>query len=90
MATFKKPISNRHMIQNLISIFKLNVLEIFLLFSSMVDRRDFSEAKLSPEMEGITQAFTYGRDAESFGTEDACAPLRSKCLELQNKKQKYY
>ena len=56
----------------------------------MVDRRDFSEAKLSPEMDGITQAFTYGRDAESFGTEDACAPLRSKCVELQNKKHKNY
>jgi hypothetical protein len=54
-----------------------------LFSSSLVGRRDFSETKLSPEMDGVTQAFIFGRDAERFGKEDACAPLRTKCFELQ-------
>jgi hypothetical protein len=56
----------------------------------MVTRRDFSETKLTPEMDGITQAFNYGQEAEMFGKEDACSPLRTKCYELQNKKQKNF
>jgi hypothetical protein len=56
----------------------------------MVSRRDFSEAKMSPEMEGITQAFTFGRESEQFGSVDGCSPLRTKCFELQNKKHKTY
>jgi len=56
----------------------------------MTERRDFSDEKLSPEMDGIVQSFNYGKQYDSQHYDDVCKPLRQKCFELQNKKNYNY
>ena len=53
----------------------------------MVNRHDFSQVHLSAQMDAVTQAFIFGRDAERFGKEDACAPLRTKCFDLKESRR---
>lgn len=62
---------------------------VYDIVSKMMNHHEFHDSnKMTPEIEGITQAFTYGQQADLYGQEDSCAPLRKKCFELHsNKKQ---